>query len=73
MEEFIENFADVLDIDPSELTAETEFRSLEEWDSIAALSVIGMVDEEYNVVLNAEDMRSSGTIAELYDKIKTKK
>lgn len=73
MEEFIENFADVLDVDPSELTGETEFRSLEEWDSIAALSVIGMVDEEYNVVLNAEDMKSSGTIADLYDKIKTKK
>lgn len=73
MEEFIENFADVLDVDPSGLTAETEFRSLEEWDSIAALSVIGMVDEEYNVVLNAEDMKSSGTIADLYDKIKTKK
>lgn len=74
MEEFILKFADIFDdIDESTLTADTEFRNLEDWDSIAGLSVIAMVDEEYGVTLNAEDMRGSRTIGDIYNIIQNKK
>lgn len=69
MEEFLDKFAELFDdIDASTLKGETAFRELEDWDSIAALSVIGMIDEEYGITLNAEDMRSSRTLQDLYDK-----
>lgn len=74
MKEFIEKFAEIFDdIDPSALNKDTKFRELEDWDSIAALSVIGMIDEEYDVTLNADDMRSSQTLEDLYNKILIKK
>lgn len=74
MKEFIEKFAEIFDdVDASSLCEDTRFREMDDWDSIAGLSVIGMVDEEYDVTLNADDMRSCQTIGDLYAKIQSKK
>ena len=48
VQEFIEKFAEAIDVESSNLTVETEFRTLDEWDSVAYLSVIAMMDEEYD-------------------------
>ena len=51
IKEFIQNFADQLDdTDAEVLTPETKFRELDDWSSLAALSIIAMVDEEYGVL-----------------------
>lgn len=74
MKDFIEKFAEIFDdVDASSLCEDTRFREMDDWDSIAGLSVIGMVDEEYDVTLNADDMRSCQTIGDLYAKIQSKK
>lgn len=74
MEKFIENFTEIFDdVDPATITAETIFRDLDDWDSIAGLSVIGMIDEEYGVTFNAEDMKSCITVGDLYNRMKSKK
>ena len=49
IQDFIEKFAEAIDIEATELTADTEFRTLEEWDSVAYISVIAMMDEEYDI------------------------
>lgn len=68
---FIENFAAQFDdTDAGEIKAETKFKDLDEWSSLIALSVISMVDEEYNVTLVADDIRESETIEDLYYKVK---
>lgn len=74
MREFIEKFAEIFDdLDASTLSGETKFRELDDWDSIAGLSVIGMVDEEYGVTFNADDMRACLTIADLFNRVEAKK
>ena len=51
IKEFISNFADQFDdLDVSVLAPETEFKALEDWNSLVALSVIAMIDEEYDRV-----------------------
>ena len=71
LEEFIENFAALFDnTDPSEIKAETVFKELEEWCSIIALSVIAMVDEEYEVNLTGEDILNSNTVEDLFNEVK---
>ena len=73
IKDFIENFADQFDeTDASEITATTNFRDLDEWSSLIALSIIAMVDEEYEVTLKGEDMRAANTIEELYEIVKSK-
>jgi len=71
--EFVEKFAEQFDdTDPSEIKAETRFRDLDEWSSLVGLSVIAMVDEEFEVTLKGEDMRKANTPAELFEIVKSK-
>ena len=73
LKDFIANFAEQFDeTDASELTAKTVFRDLEEWSSLIALSVIAMVDEEYDVTLKGDDIRNAKTIEDLYNIVKSR-
>ncbi len=74
LKEFIENFADQFDdTDVSEFKLETEFKTLDEWSSLTALSVIAMVDEAFDIQLNGDDIRNSKTVEDLYNVVKSKK
>jgi len=71
---FIENFAAQFDeTDASVFTAETKFHELEEWSSLIALSIIAMVDEEYDVTLKGDDIKNSLTIEDLFNTVMGKK
>jgi len=73
LKEFIANFAEQFDeTDASEITAATEFKNLDEWSSLIALSVIAMVDEEYDVTIKGEDIRNSNTVEDLFNAVKAK-
>lgn len=73
MKSFIEKFSELLESVPSEAISElTVFKNIEEWDSLLALSLITMVDEEYNVKLSGDEIRSANTIADIYTIIKSK-
>lgn len=72
LNEFIANFADQFDeTDASEITAATEFKDLEEWSSLVALSVIAMVDEEYDVTIKGDEIRNSNTVEDLFNAVKS--
>ena len=73
IKEFIENFAEQFDdTDASEIKAETKFRDLDEWSSLIALSVIAMVDDEYDVTLKGDDIRNATTVEDLFNTVKAK-
>ena len=68
IQEFIENFAAQFDdTDVAVFTAETRFKQLDEWSSLTALSVIAMVDDEYDVIIKGNDIINSDTIQDLFD------
>lgn len=73
LNEFVEKFAEQFDdTDPSEIKAETEFRDLDEWSSLIGLSVISMIDDEFEVTLKGEDMRQAQTVEDLYNIVLSK-
>lgn len=73
IEEFVNNFASQFDdTDVSEFHPEKNFREIEEWSSLSALSIMAMVDEHYKVKLSGEDIRKSSTIRDLFEIIKQK-
>ncbi len=73
IKEFISNFAEQFDdLDASVLTPETEFKSLEDWNSLVALSVIAMIDEEYDVTLKGNDITGAKTIEDLFNTVQSK-
>lgn len=68
LEQFIENFSDLFDdTESSTIEATTQFKDLEEWSSLVALSVIAMIDEEYDVEFYGDDIRNSTTVEDLYN------
>lgn len=70
IKEFIENFANQFDeTDASCFNASTEFKELEEWSSLTALSIIAMADEEYGVILKADDIQNAKTVEDLYNTV----
>jgi acyl carrier protein len=73
LNEFVAHFAEQFeDTDASVFTPETKFRELEEWSSLLALSIIAMVDEEYDVALKGNEMKAANTIEELFEIVKAK-
>lgn len=70
---FIEKFAEQLEeVKVKDLKPETKFRDIEEWSSLMALSIIAMVDEEYEVIIKGEDIRYSKTINDLFEVVKSR-
>lgn len=74
LETFIKNFEEAVeDVEVGTLAGETVFRSLEQWDSLAVLTVIAMVDGEYDVRLKAKELKQVETLAALHALIAAKK
>ena len=70
--EFIQHFAEQFEeTEASEFTPDTIYRDNDEWSSLLALSVMAMVDEEYNVQLTANDMRQANTVQDLFNIVKS--
>lgn len=73
LKEFIEHFAEQFDDTAVEVfKPETEFKLLDEWTSLMALSIIAMVDEEYNVTIGGTDIRNARTIEDLFKIVESK-
>lgn len=71
---FIEAFAEALEVEsPSSLSLTTEFQKLDEWDSMAYLSVIAMLDEKYDIQIENADFIKFVTIGDIVKYISSNK
>jgi len=71
---FIEQFAEALEIeDASTLSVVTEFRNLDEWDSLAYLNIIAMLDEEYDLQIENTEFKKLATIGDIITYIEANK
>lgn len=71
---FIDNFASQFDDTPADqIKPETKFRDLDEWSSLIALSIIAMVDEEYEVTLKGDDIKNAQTVQDIFNAVVAKK
>lgn len=61
---FAEQFDDSDDVN---FQSNTEFKHLDEWSSIMSLMIISMIKDNYNAIINAEDIKKADTIEDLYN------
>jgi acyl carrier protein len=64
--------AEIEDLEPGSLTADKDYREIEQWSSMYALILIAMIDTEYDVTLSGEDLKQSKTVRDLYEIVKSK-
>lgn len=69
MEKFIELFKETLEIEEMDVDKDIIFRDLEEWDSLAVLSVLAMVNEGYDITIPRNKFEKVKTVGELYNLI----
>ena len=65
-EKKLELIAEILDVDVSELSPEMELDSFD-WDSVAGLSFIAMVFENFNKAVKGADLKKLVTIQDALD------
>jgi acyl carrier protein len=71
---FLEKFREqLMEDDPSVVVAETKFRDLGSWDSLTAMAVITMIEDEYQVKINEATFKSFKTVDDIYNYISAQK
>lgn len=71
IDEFVAAFAAEFDDTPkSEFGPDTNYKNLDEWDSLLALSIIAMVDEAMGKRITGNELRTCNTIEELFNLVK---
>ncbi len=56
---------ETLDVDEGSISPETALADVDEWDSIAALSLIVMLDEEFEKTITGDEIRALVTVNDI--------
>lgn len=73
LENFVRLFAEQFDDTPIEsFKPETNYLNLEEWGSLTALSIISMIDDEFQKRVSGADLKKCASIEELFLLIESK-
>ena len=62
--EKIAKLEEMMELEEGSLTEETLLDDVEEWDSVAAISYIALLDEEFGVSISAKVIKSFKTVAD---------
>ena len=74
IKDFVKKFANQFENTPGSIfKPATRFRDLDEWDSMIALAIMAMADEQYDVRISPDEMTNSQTIEELYNIVASKR
>ena len=63
-EKKIELLAEILDVDSSEISEDMALREIGDWDSLAVLSFIVMMGEEFKKEVKGEDVKKCVTVGD---------
>ena len=73
LNEFIEKFAEQFeDTDPSEITASTNYRELDEWSSLLGMMVIAFVKTDMGKTVTGDELKACQSVEQLYNHIMAK-
>jgi acyl carrier protein len=74
LSEFVQKFSNCFDdAQAVEVAADTCYKDIEHWNSMQALIIIAMIDSDYQVTITETDLKSTQTVAELFEAVASKK
>ena len=74
VDQFVRHFEAAIEgITPGSLTPETEYYKIPQWDSLALLCLLAMIDCEYDVQVGGMELKGAATLAEVYKLVEAKK
>lgn len=69
-QEKLEILADILEMDEEEINRDVVLADCDTWDSVAVLSVISVINEQFDRFPTAAEIRQYKTIGDLMDAMK---
>lgn len=66
-EEKMDLLAEAFDLDVSELASDTELETMDNWDSMTKLSLVSMIDENFNKKLTKDLIAGFKTVKDILD------
>ena len=69
-EKFTQQLKEILEMEDQEIKLDDKFRDYDNWDSLANLSVIAMLDDEFGVYIETNDFKKLTTVGELMEEVK---
>ena len=64
-EDFFTELVECMEIEPVDIDEETVFRELEDFDSMAVMSIVAFADEKFGQTLAAEQLKNMRTVRDL--------
>lgn len=68
-DKFIDGLREALELEEKEIKMEDDFRNYDEWNSLGQLSLIAMLDENFEVTIEEEVFKKLVTVGDLYDEV----
>ena len=65
--DFLNELDDIFEVELGTIKPNSNFKDLDEWDSVTLLSLVAVFEEEYGVVLSNDIIDKSYTILELVE------
>lgn len=63
--EFITELEDILSLDEGDLSAQSNLKEIEDWDSLAVISVIALIDKKIGKKIDVLSIKECTTVADL--------
>ena len=71
MSEFYTEMAEILELEPDEVTADLRLEDTN-WDSLAVVSTIALIDELYDQAISADALNNCDTVGDIEQLIEAK-
>jgi len=68
-EKFIELLKEVFEMEDQDINLDDTFRDYDTWDSLTHLSLIAMLDDEYDTQIEDEEFQKLNTVNDLFSKV----
>jgi acyl carrier protein len=68
-EKFLELFKEVFEMEDQEVKFTDNFRDFDEWDSLTHLSLIAMLDDEFGIQIEEEELDKLNTVQDIFEKV----
>lgn len=65
--EFINQIAEILEIEPLNLSGTEVLEEIGNWDSLSIISFVAMVDTELKIIVDPEKLKNAKTINDLIE------
>ena len=74
IDQFVRHFENAIEgITPGSLNAETHYHKIAQWDSLALLCLLAMIDCEYDVQVGGMELKACDSLRQVYDLVMSKK